>query len=111
MGQAFALLEGQIGALPEHCARTGQKMTDWAGNRGGEVPFELPDDLVHALKSFCTEADATMFMTLLSLFGACSTAILMSARSWSGRLLPIATIQKSKVSSDTLSIYCRFAWT
>ncbi|BFH69597.1 non-ribosomal peptide synthetase [Paenibacillus dendritiformis] len=57
----------------EHCPSIAlapdKKMTDWAGNRGGEVPFELPDDLAHALKSFCAEADATMFMTLLALFG------------------------------------------
>lgn len=28
-----------------------------------------PDDLAHALKAFCAEADATMFMALIALFG------------------------------------------
>ncbi|MBN3527355.1 non-ribosomal peptide synthetase [Paenibacillus apiarius] len=46
-----------------------RKMADPGGNRGGEVVFDLPDDLVQSLKSFCANTETTMFMVLFTMFG------------------------------------------
>ncbi|MCE5169787.1 amino acid adenylation domain-containing protein [Paenibacillus profundus] len=61
--------KGKLNQCPSVALLPDRKITESAGNRGGEVLFDLPDEWVQLLKSFCAKTETTLFMVLLTMFG------------------------------------------